>query len=857
MPENRYSLIEKSCRNSTILQQDEFVECFTEPDGRFLLSEGEYWDFKNSWPFSRSDDYFYGIANHICGFANNGGGYIIFNVDDNTRKHYPSPVKMNSDSLIQGIAAILNQPPDTLNLSFFEYKVGDNMHPTIFIPPRHITVPPLYIQVNKHNRFGSDQIYFRIGHETKIIQERNYRTLFLRDDSDDSNDRQNELITSIPNRPTTIRKFIGRVRSLTALFDWINDPDSSVCYLWGRGGSGKSTIAWNLCRLFAMSGFSPTFKAGLRFDAVCFLSAKRIQMNTLSAQQEAVTDIDFYDRGSLRRAILKAGRYTTDEAAVDELDEESLDKAIKELFAHTNMLIVLDDIDTLTNESVDVGLGKLTNIANRSDGVKILFTQRDEPKHALDSAIEVPGLRDRELVNFCQVCADQFKVPAPSEALINGGIKQHTEGRPLAVEALVALMRKADDYERAIALYKGVAGDNLREYVFKREWDAIPAGRLGRQLLCLIALMKRPVNFSEIQTILERSSEEVSDAIGSVKDMFLITSNSEPVAYELGPLTRDFVLEMLPSTKYADLIKKKVSAFKSQSKHIPQSIIWLAQVVESKIHPDKWHRYIYTESRGDDRPYYEYVEFARREVGRADKAHDQEPSFRGIRAFVYSVGKDTKPQQVWEDVYYIMGLSTRINGRYIAAITNCISEYSHTNIVALFDHMFSCGLYSSLDLFQAKKNLARSYAMEASNVIGDDFPLSYSHAVKALNLNLEAYSFSISSPEFSYESERLSNHCENGLNKLFSQLNNPSHFELYRSLSEIMKDKTIVCDPIHRSLGAALRRLNPAGFTPPTVGKFKQALRQLKDVANNANWENTLASSQLIEDIEVLERRIG
>jgi hypothetical protein len=55
------------------------------PDGNFRDDEGAYWDFKQEFPFSMSDDYFAAIARSIFAFSNTFGGALIFGVHDKLR----------------------------------------------------------------------------------------------------------------------------------------------------------------------------------------------------------------------------------------------------------------------------------------------------------------------------------------------------------------------------------------------------------------------------------------------------------------------------------------------------------------------------------------------------------------------------------------------------------------------------------------------------------------------------------------------------------------------------------------------------------------------------------------------------
>ena len=66
-------------------------------DGKFRDDEGPYWDFKQEFPFSMSDDYFAGIARSLFAFSNTFGGVLIFGVHDKLRIGGHNKVTINFD----------------------------------------------------------------------------------------------------------------------------------------------------------------------------------------------------------------------------------------------------------------------------------------------------------------------------------------------------------------------------------------------------------------------------------------------------------------------------------------------------------------------------------------------------------------------------------------------------------------------------------------------------------------------------------------------------------------------------------------------------------------------------------------
>jgi hypothetical protein len=91
--------------------EQEFKELFSDNGAVFIQQEDANWDFKDLWPFSYSDDYFFGISRLISAFANTFGGFILFGVHDEKRIGGHNKVRVNTDKLgvDAAIAQILRQ----------------------------------------------------------------------------------------------------------------------------------------------------------------------------------------------------------------------------------------------------------------------------------------------------------------------------------------------------------------------------------------------------------------------------------------------------------------------------------------------------------------------------------------------------------------------------------------------------------------------------------------------------------------------------------------------------------------------------------------------------------------------------
>jgi hypothetical protein len=236
---------------------------------------------------------------------------------------------------------------------------------------------------------------------------------------------------------------------------------------------------------------------------------------------------------------------------------------LQALFDTLQVLLVIDDIDTLTTAGIDPGMDALFRLISRAkSGGKILYTLRNAPTHSLQSAIEVPKLtRNVELPELLSVCCRQFKVPDPIESEI-GTIAHKSECRPLAVEVIVGLRRKCDNYDRSLRLFEGKEGDEARRYLFEREWNALPKDNRARYLLVALSVFGRKVKFEELQAALQYSEDHIKDCIAQTIEMFLVAhQDNEATEYSVGQATLDFLKLVGPQLEYYEKVRYGVKYY--------------------------------------------------------------------------------------------------------------------------------------------------------------------------------------------------------------------------------------------------------------------------------------------------------
>ena len=292
-----------------------------------------------------------------------------------------------------------------------------------------------------------------------------------------------------------------------------------------------------------------------------FLSAKEQSLSVTDGIIVAES-ADFANEHDLLQSILYYGGWTRDESYLKSATIALLRADLKAFFNITSVMLVIDDVDTLTTKGIDPGSDFIYRTLCRSTRYsKVVYTLRNAPSQSLLNAIEVPGLDDDDFEQFVKECSEHFQVPAPSEDFIKYKLSDVSERRPLVIESVIALRRTSGSYDKAIELFQQQTGDTIRDYVFLREWDALRSNA-PRLMLAALSEFNKPTNFHDLQSVLQFEPSATRDAIGAVREMFLqIDEAGSEALYSLAPLTKAFVKSKRSQLVGYGLLHERVKAF--------------------------------------------------------------------------------------------------------------------------------------------------------------------------------------------------------------------------------------------------------------------------------------------------------
>jgi dsDNA-binding SOS-regulon protein len=446
--------------------------------------------------------------------------------------------------------------------------------------------PPVRLK-QKLDKYPQGLLWVRDRHEVVEAGPRHLAQLYS-DRSILPSDLESENVglvhRSLPPSPATIETFINRGVLLDQLWNWFVYSDHPRVYLHGPGGSGKSTLAHEFARQLADIGSQVATREGQRLDYVIYISGKESELNPHIGQQQPFLLRNFSDMNEQIAQILHHSGIRSANDVVSE--DASRDDDLRDLFDNFSGLIVIDDIDALSRRGVDTGEEFLFLKLMRGRGrTKILYTLRHPPSHAMNSAIEVPGLDpDQEYFSFQSVCCDYFGVSEPPPEK-TPQIMDVTSRLPLLVETLVGLRKHCSNYNEAIQLFSDRGGEEARRYLYQREYDRLSIQGKSRFVLAGLHLLNQPITFSAFCGLTQMSPEHLKESLSETGSIFISRSEdtSGETLYQLTPPSRPFIAVVSEQLPHMSGLRSRVDHFRSEGLKVNREEAAIIASMESLI----------------------------------------------------------------------------------------------------------------------------------------------------------------------------------------------------------------------------------------------------------------------------------
>lgn len=544
---------------------------FDETSQTFVVQESLHWDYKDTFPRKLESDYGVGIIRLTCAFYNTYGGLIIFGVEDKTKRPVGNSSQLDVERFNAFLRNRLSSPIECIHREYIIRTEDEDLRiDVLLVPKRQGGTEPIR-NIMQIGKYKPGCIFHRQGHEVMQATSLTLPLLYMPREDYGLNSGEDTMVSIervIPPPTATMKEFIGRRDVMDRLWRWLIFDDDPRFYLYGRGGSGKSTIAYDFAKRVSESWEKQPIAEGQTLDLVIYLSAKTLELNPMRGRVEKSQMTDFTTAREQFIAIVEAAGGFGGEKS-DELNDDAVAARLRSVFTEFTILLVVDDIDTLTTKGRDSGSDTLYRmIVKSSKGGKLLYTLREEPLLSAKQAQIVRGLDlELEYVDFISSCCKQFQVHAPTPEFVMGPLATTSECLPLVLETIIGFRRTTSNYYEAVELWKDKRGEEAREYLFRREYDRLPADNRARNLLLLLYLLDSPTPTSVLLAILQCTPNQLADSIAAIKDMFLtIDDDSEGESlFTIGAVTKAFIEKVSVDLPHYHPLCQRVNYFQAES----------------------------------------------------------------------------------------------------------------------------------------------------------------------------------------------------------------------------------------------------------------------------------------------------
>jgi hypothetical protein len=132
-------------------------------------------------------------------------------------------------------------------------------------------------------QYKAGTIWVRQSHEVVEAEPRHISLLYCRSRSNEDTVETLPIDGGLPPSPATIKRFVGRMATIDNIFRWLKLSDEPRTFLYGKGGSGKTTIAYEVAKAVRDEGANIQIFGNEKLDTVIFVISSRGQNQRLVA----------------------------------------------------------------------------------------------------------------------------------------------------------------------------------------------------------------------------------------------------------------------------------------------------------------------------------------------------------------------------------------------------------------------------------------------------------------------------------------------------------------------------------------------------------------------------------------------
>ncbi len=300
----------------------------------------------------------------------------------------------------------------------------------------------------------------------------------------------------------------------------LSHPRVWTVSLVGTAGAGKTSLVYQVTQQCQDREL---------FDAIIWTSAKQESLTP-----EGIVALAHYTT-SLDTILDTIGTTLGKREVLSMSRTEEKLAIIRELLLTINCLVVIDNLETLSEETVDRIFAFLKDLPGPS---KALITSRK--RHYSETIVTLPGMSAEEAPKFMRIEAEMRGLPPLSEEE-RRLIYQKTTGIPLAMQYAIGLMA-VYGYSVEQAIEPGVPQDILLDYMFEGAYDKL--AEREKKVLHVMPIFTDPTSAQAIGAVSSVKEAQLTVGLGRLYRLFLIEKIDRD-CYEVLPAAQSFLESIL------------------------------------------------------------------------------------------------------------------------------------------------------------------------------------------------------------------------------------------------------------------------------------------------------------------------
>ncbi|MFI7135856.1 RNA-binding domain-containing protein [Nonomuraea sp. NPDC050153] len=460
-------------------------------------TETDLWDFKVDCPElgKKNENAWAHIAADVLAFHNNRGGLILFGIEDTSFSYIGATRVLDSKKFNDQIRKYLG---DQFWVEYYrDYISDDQRHLGIALIPPRGPVPVRFKapapSIDGKKLFERDGSAIREGDSTKkldpIAADQFVRSVAV--PTYDQKYAVDEPFYRI--LAPEYGSFLDRGKLGEVIEKSIRDPRVAVTSLIGVGGMGKTALAtWAALRAYEEGSFSFIVSTTAKDRELSSVGILGLQA-TLTSYEDLLGQIaDILGFSEIR-----------------ELPIEEREREVRALLEDTPGLLYVDNLETVDDKRLIKFLDDLPL------GIRALVTSRRNSVRTASRPIDIPPLRDKEIVDFIKLISKEpnhgyLRALKDFEAKLVGAA---WDGIPLAIRWGTARSRSVTELlaQTDVQIGDRQHGEQLLEFSFRRIFDNL--SQAERAVLETLSVLERPIPTEAVVAGTGLPDAQILDAI--------------------------------------------------------------------------------------------------------------------------------------------------------------------------------------------------------------------------------------------------------------------------------------------------------------------------------------------------------